>query len=99
MTEPSHPALTIVPVSVEDSDYAANDGRAMARTQQALENLGEALQQTLAPLKDKLMNAANSADQVELELSLAFTGKTNWAIVSLDAAASVKVKLTWKKKT
>lgn len=86
-------------IAVTQEAGLADAGGALAqRARDALDDLGNLLSDAIAPLRQRLGEAAASADEVEIRLSFALKANGNWVVISAGAAATVQVKLAWKKK-
>lgn len=93
--EPLQQDLTIVPVDA--SGYADAAGAAGVAATKAFEALGKLITTAIAPLRKTLTEAIDSADEVELSLSLAMTVEGKWVILSSSGNATISAKLVWKK--
>jgi hypothetical protein len=83
----------------QEAGLADASGGVGQRAKEALDELGNLLSEAIAPLRERLERAAATADEVEIRLSLALKANGNWVVISAGAAATVQVKLAWKKKT
>ncbi|MEK8034868.1 CU044_2847 family protein [Ideonella sp. DXS29W] len=67
------------------------------KAKEAFESLGSLLSEAVAPLRQKLAETAESADEIELKLDLALKAGGKWVVISMEGTATVSVKLVWKK--
>ncbi|WP_156885485.1 CU044_2847 family protein [Massilia niastensis] len=94
--EPKAPELEI---SVSQSGgLSAAEGGITERAKDAFTSLGDLLSDAIAPLRAKLSDTAASADEVEIRLDLAMKAGGKWVVMSMEGAATVSIKLVWKKK-
>ena len=82
----------------ERAGYADATGSIGAKAKEAFDSLGNLLSDAIAPLRQKLIETAASADEVELKLDLALKAGGKWVVMSMEGGATVSVKLAWKKK-
>jgi len=78
--------------------FSSTDSDLAMKAKEAFEELGTLLSEAVAPLRQKLVDTANSADEVEVKLDLALKASGKWIVVSMEAGATVSAKLVWKKK-
>jgi hypothetical protein len=78
------------------SDYSTEPQEKAEEAANALPAIGDALAAPAQSFWEKLTSGIeNPPKEVEVQLSLAFEGKLNWAIVSAAAGATVMVNLKW----
>ena len=94
MSEPRSLEITIA----EAAGFADAAGAASEKAKDAFDALGSLLSEAVEPFRAKLTETLSTADEVELKLDLALKGGGKWVIVSMEAAATVSVKLVWKRK-
>lgn len=78
--------------------FADAEGPFGAGAKEAFETLGDVLADALAPLRQKLGDAAAAADQIEVKLDLGLKAGGKWVVVSMEGSATVSVKLVWNRK-
>lgn len=83
---------------IETSGLAGVGSAAGAAATEAFDVLGKLLSNAVAPLRRTLTEAADSADEVELSLSLGMNVGGNWVVASSTCSATISAKLLWKKK-
>ena len=82
------------------SEFAAEPQEKAEEAANALPAIGDALAAPAQSFWEKLTSGIEHPPrEVEVQLSLAFEGKMNWAIVSAAAGATVMVKLKWDSKS
>ena len=77
--------------------YANAAGAVGEKAKDAFDALGSLLSDAIEPFRKKLAETLASADEMELKLDLALKGGGKWVIVSMEGAATVSVKLVWKR--
>lgn len=82
----------------QEAGFADASGSIGEKAREAFDSLGSLLSDAIAPLRQKLAETAASADEIELKLDLALKAGGKWVVVSMEGAATVSVKLVWKKK-
>jgi hypothetical protein len=82
----------------QSSGYANAADAVGEKAKEAFDSLGTLLSDAIAPLRRKLAETVESADEVEIKLDLALKGGGKWVVVSMEGTATVSVKLVWKKK-
>jgi len=68
------------------------------KAKDAFEALGTLLSDAMEPFRKRVLEAGQTADEMELKLDLALKGGAKWVVVSMEGAATVSVKLVWKQK-
>lgn len=82
----------------QQAGFADATGVVGEKAKEAFDTLGTLLSDAIAPLRQKLIDTAASADEVELKLDLALKAGGKWVVLSMEGGATVSVKLVWKKK-
>jgi len=90
------PSLEIV--VTQQAGFADAADAVGERAKDALDALGSLLSEAIEPFRRKLTDIVASADEIELKLDLALKGGGKWVVVSMEGAATVSVKLVWKRK-
>jgi hypothetical protein len=86
-------------ISISESAGVSDaTGVASEKAKDAFEALGSLLSEAVEPFRKQLTETVATADEVELKLDLALKGGGKWVVVSMEAAATVSVKLVWKRK-
>lgn len=82
----------------EQAGFSDAVGAIGEKAKEAFDSLGNLLSDAVAPLRQKLIDTASSADEVEIKLDLALKAGGKWVVLSMEGGATVSVKLVWKKK-
>jgi hypothetical protein len=82
----------------EQAGYLSTAGALGEKAKEAFDSLGNLLSDAIEPLRNKLIETAASADEVEIKLDLALKAGGKWVVLSMEGGATVSVKLVWKKK-
>jgi hypothetical protein len=81
----------------QQAGYADAGGSVGVKAKDAFDALGSLLSDAIEPFRKKLTETVASADEIELKLDLALKGGGKWIVVSMEGAATVSVKLVWKR--
>jgi hypothetical protein len=84
-------------MTTDQAGYASAAGTVGEKAKEAFEALGSLLCEAIGPFKEKLVETTTSADEIEVKLDLALRGGGKWVVVSMEGAATVSVKLVWKR--